>query len=64
MVVTIYDNPAAASGPVLLPTHTIDASVYGLNGVTFNVGRNAKTGIYVEISGSGTVDVTGGIEGQ
>ena len=63
MVVTIYDNASAASGTVLVPTHTIDASALGLNGITFNVGRGCKNGVYVEISGGGTVDVTCGIEG-
>lgn len=61
ITVTVYDNPAAASGTKLVPTHTVDASALGLNGVSFNVARLAKTGVYVEITTSGTASVICGI---
>jgi len=63
VTLTLYDN-TVASGKVLVPTHTVDASALGLNGVSLSVGKNFDTGVYVEITTSGTVDVTCDIEAR
>jgi len=57
ITVTVYDSPNAASGTKLLPTHTVDASALGLNGVALSVAKLAKTGVYVEITTDGTASV-------
>jgi hypothetical protein len=62
-IVTNSDS-TAASGKILLPTHKVDASALGLNGVTLSVGKNFYTGVYVEITTDGTVDVTCDIEAR
>lgn len=61
ITLTIYDNASAASGTVLLPTHTIDASALGLNGITLTVAKRAYLGVYAEITTSGTASVVCGI---
>ena len=57
VTVTVYDNPSAASGNELIPTHVIDASALGLNGVALYKSKEAKTGVYVEITTAGTAKI-------
>jgi hypothetical protein len=54
-VVTIYDG-LDNSGTEIIPTATYDASALGLNGV-IGKGVYCETGIYVEITCAGTVEV-------
>jgi len=53
--ITFYDN-TAASGEEIIPTCVYDASALGLNGVT-GINQYCSTGIYLEITCSGTVEV-------
>ena len=55
-VVTVYDNTTNTNE--VIPTTTYDASVLGLNGVTLpKDGVKCQTGIYVEITCAGSVEV-------
>lgn len=55
--ITVYDGTSNA-GTEILPTCTYDASALGLNGVTgINPGIYCSTGLYVEITCAGTVEV-------
>ena len=56
-VVTVYDN-TSNSGTELIPTTTFDASALGLNGAMIPHPIHCSTGIYVEITTGGTVEVT------
>jgi len=56
-VITIYDGTSNA-GAEIVPTATYDASQLGLNGVTgLNPGVKCNTGLYIEITCDGTVEV-------
>ena len=53
--VTVYDN-IAELGLKIVPTNTYDASALGLNGY-MGPTVECKNGVYVAISGAGTVEV-------
>lgn len=56
-VITIYNGTSNAGGEIV-PTSTYDASQLGLNGVTgLQPGVHCDTGIYIEITCEGTVEV-------
>ena len=55
--VTIYDGTTNA-GNEIVPTTTYDASALGLSGFVGAYDKKAYNGIYVEISGAGSVEVT------
>lgn len=55
-VVTIYDG-TDTTGTEIVPTATYDASALGVNGYTPLAPIECHTGIYVEITCSGTVEV-------
>ena len=63
VIITIYDS-TVASGKTIVPTAKYDASQLGLNGAIFHVGKPFDIGCYVEITTSGTVSITGTIEGR
>jgi hypothetical protein len=54
--ITIYDS-LAATGKEVIPTAEYEADYKGLNGVIMSYGKQCDIGIYIEISGSGTVEV-------
>ena len=54
--VTIYDGLTAA-GTELVPTAAYEADYKGLNGFTCAYGKQFDTGLYVEITCVGTVEV-------
>jgi hypothetical protein len=58
---TVYDGITTA-GTEIVPTATYDASALGLNGFTLTVPIDCKTGIYVEITCGGTVEIIIGYE--
>lgn len=51
--ITVYDNPAAASGEMLTPTCEYDASQQGLNGHEKGKLTIAESGIYFEMDENG-----------
>ncbi len=55
-VITIYDG-VDNTGPEIVPTVTYDASVLGINGAIFHWIKKCDTGIYLEITCAGTVEV-------
>lgn len=56
-VITVY-NGTSNAGAEIIPTCTYDASQLGLNGVTgINPGIYCSTGIYIEITCAGVVEV-------
>jgi len=55
-IVTIYDG-IDNTGTEIMPTNPYDASVLGLNGAILKVPIMCWTGIYIEITCSGTVEV-------
>ena len=55
--VTVYDG-TDNTGNEIVPTATYDASALGLNGLVIPYDKKAYDGIYVEITCSGTVEVT------
>jgi hypothetical protein len=57
ITITIYDSATAASGIKMVPTFKVDASILGLNGAYWAVGKGAYQGVYVEITTSGTASV-------
>ena len=57
--ITVYDGIDNA-GVEKIPTTQYDASALGLNGVIFHAKRKCQTGIYVEITCGGTVEVVVG----
>lgn len=54
--ITIYDG-TDNTGIEKVPTTTYDSSALGLNGFILSFPKEFKTGIYVEITCSGTVEV-------
>lgn len=54
--ITVYDG-LDNTGEELIPTNDYDASALGLNGAMFGFADKCKTGIYVEITCAGTVEV-------
>jgi hypothetical protein len=54
--ITIYDN-TAASGTELVPTAAYEADYKGLNGFTCAYGKQFDTGLHIEITCAGTVEV-------
>lgn len=54
--ITIYDG-TDNTGTEIVPTTTYDASALGINGAMFGFRKTCKTGCYVEISCSGTVEI-------
>jgi hypothetical protein len=57
MTVTIYDGITAA-GTEVMPTTIFDGTVKGLEGIAENRKVQCTIGIYVAISGAGTLKVT------
>ena len=55
--ITIYDGITAA-GDELVPTATYESAYKGLNGFTCSYGKQFDTGLYIEISCGGTVEVS------
>lgn len=54
--ITIYDG-TDATGDEVVPTNDYDASALGLNGYMASKPDHCKTGIYVDITCAGTVEV-------
>ena len=55
--ITIYDN-TSGTGEEIVPTNTYDASAIGLNGWSPAVPIRVRNGLYINISCSGTCEVT------
>ena len=55
-VVTVYDG-IDNTGEELIPTNKYDADAFGINGVVLTYMVECWTGIYVEITCQGTVEV-------
>ncbi len=55
--ITVYDG-VDNSGNEIVPTTTYDASALGISGFVAAYAKRAYNGIYVEISGTGAVEVT------
>lgn len=59
--VTVYDG-TGTGGTEIVPSTTYDATALGLNGFTLTVPLECNTGIYVEITCAGAVEVCVGYE--
>ena len=55
--VTVYDG-VDNTGNEIVPTTTYDASALGISGFVAAYAKRAYSGIFVEISGAGAVEVT------
>ena len=55
--ITVYDGITAA-GDELVPTAAYESTYKGLNGFTCAYGKQFDTGLYIEITCGGTVEVS------
>ena len=55
--ITVYNGLSATNTKEILPTATYDASAYGLNGYTTNIGSKVTDGCYITITTAGTCEV-------